>query len=88
MPTVSAGSRVIYSFVEVSIFCHSCGKDSCRGTELFWRLNRVSQHRVTPTESGIFPGLHTVFDVMQGVVPLEWTVILRGCGLSAGSPYI
>ena len=35
------------------------------------------------TETGIFPGPHSVFDVIQGVVPMEWATILRGCGISA-----
>ena len=32
--------------------------------------------------AGIFPGPHLVYDVIQGVVPLEWTNILCDCGLS------
>ena len=52
------------------------------GSVLFWKLARGAQHRAVFAETGIFPGPHSVFDVIQGVVPLEWTTILRGCGIS------
>ena len=29
--------------------------------------------------SDIFPGPHTVYEAVQGVVPLEWTTILQRC---------
>jgi hypothetical protein len=53
------------------------------GAEFFWRLVKTAQHRGISTESGIFSGPHSVFDIMQGVVPLEWTTILRRYGISA-----
>ena len=33
--------------------------------------------------SDIFPGPHTVYEAVQGVVPLEWTTILQRCRVSA-----
>ena len=54
-----------------------------RGSVLFWKLARGAQYRAVFAETGIFPGPHSVFDVIQGVVPVEWAKILRGCGISA-----
>jgi hypothetical protein len=53
------------------------------GSLLFWKLAKGARHRAVFAETGIFPGPHSVFDIIQGVVPLEWTTILRGCGISA-----
>ena len=53
------------------------------GTSLFWKLARAYRCQPASVGSDIFPGLHTVFEAVQGVVPLEWTTILRRCGVSA-----
>jgi len=53
------------------------------GTSLFWRLARAYKCQPASVGSDIFPGLHTVFEAVQGVVPLEWTTILQRCGVSA-----
>ena len=50
---------------------------------LFWKLAKGARRGAVFAETGIFPGPHSVFDVIQGVVPMEWATILRGCGISA-----
>jgi len=53
------------------------------GTSLFWKLARAYRCQPASVGSDIFPGPHTVFEAVQGVVPLEWTTILWRCGVSA-----
>jgi ribonuclease HI len=52
------------------------------GTALFWGQAALLQKRPRVIGVEIFPGPHSVYDVVQGVVPLEWTTILHRCGLS------
>jgi hypothetical protein len=53
------------------------------GTSLFWKLARLYRCQPASVGSDIFPGLHTVFEAVQGVVPLEWTTVLWRSGVSA-----
>ena len=52
-------------------------------TSLFWRLARMYKCLLASVGSDIFPGPHTVYEAVQGVVPLEWTTILQRCRVSA-----
>ena len=53
------------------------------GTALFWGQVILLWKRSRLSEVVIFPGPHSVYDIVQGVVPLEWASILHGCNLSA-----
>jgi hypothetical protein len=53
------------------------------GTALFWKQARAHKCQPASVGSDIFPGPHTVFEALQGLVPLEWTTILQQCGVSA-----
>jgi hypothetical protein len=56
-----------------------------KGTSLFWELAKRHKFSSVPGETCIFPGPHTVFDVIRGVIPLEWSQILcRGRVSSRG----
>jgi len=53
------------------------------GTALFWKVVALPRKKSILSGTVIFPGPHSVYDAFQGLVPLEWTSILCGCGLSA-----
>jgi hypothetical protein len=63
-------------------YSHDAVLDMTRqGTALFWELASACQRGSRLTPSPIFPGPHSVFDVVQGIVPCEWTSLLQRCGL-------
>ena len=51
------------------------------GPALFWKLAVAAWPGLQPTSSTIFSGLHSVFDAIQGVVPMEWVSTLVTAGL-------
>ena len=53
------------------------------GAALFWKLATASCRGARISQSSLFPGPFTIFDVFQGIVPGGWTLLLRSCGLSS-----
>jgi len=56
---------------------------SNEGSCLFWDLaEKLCGGQKPPRTATIFPGPHSVVDVVKGIVPLEWVNTLCGVGLS------
>jgi hypothetical protein len=54
-----------------------------RGTALFWEALSKSQQQASVTGTNIFNGPHSIYDIVQGIVPIEWSTTLQEHGLSA-----
>ena len=53
------------------------------GTSLFWDLAVVAWSGLRLSKSSsIFPGPHSITDIVRGIVPLEWVSLLCAGGLS------
>ena len=58
------------------------GELAAGGYALFWKLVMAAQSSPQLTQATIFPGPHSVTDVIQGIVPLEWVLMMHKAGLT------
>jgi hypothetical protein len=58
------------------------GELAAGGYVLFWKLVATAQSSPQITQATIFPGPHSITDVIQGIVPLEWVSMMHRAGLT------
>ena len=58
------------------------GELAAGGYALFWKLVAAAQSSPQLTQATIFPGPHSITDVIQGIVPLEWVLMMHKAGLT------
>src|ERR1700733_14867215 len=66
---------------ECTSSCDAITQIAVEGSALFWSLVAGAQHGYARARVSIFPGPHSVADVIQGIVPIVWRSILSSCGL-------
>jgi len=58
------------------------GELAAAGYALFWKLVATARPSPLITEATIFPGPHSITDVIQGIIPLEWVSMMHKAGLT------